>query len=231
MDAGLSYKRIEERAHRVGESLEGLSAVFITHEHGDHVQAAGTISRKFGVPVFMTQGTFDHLPQKIGPLKAVELFEAGESLDIGDMRINSFSVSHDAADPVSYTITCAGAKIGFATDLGHCCNLVRTRLAGSNALVLESNYCPDRLMRSEYPPKIQQRIRSRQGHLSNQDAASLLNSLLHKALRTVVLVHLSENNNCPDLVKSMATGALNGHPTDLFISLRDEPTPLFEVGP
>jgi len=229
VDAGLAFKTLCGRADSVGEGTDDIDAVFITHEHIDHVQCLGTLSRKLGVPAYMTEATYRNLPQKVGALPKVEIIEAGDKVTLGDMEVTSFSVSHDAADPVSYSIQSNGAKLGFATDLGHCCSLVRARLAGSNALVVESNYCPERLRLGIYPARIQQRIRGRQGHLSNQDASSLVRSLLHSALRTVVLVHISENNNSPDLVRQMAEGALRGHAADLYIAQRDEPTPFFEV--
>jgi phosphoribosyl 1,2-cyclic phosphodiesterase len=147
------------------------------------------------------------------------------------MTLHSFNIAHDAVDPVSFTISSGAAKVGLATDLGKANDVVKTRLAGSNALILESNYCPEMLMNSSYPPQIRQRIRSNKGHLSNQDMASLLHHLLHDALRTVVLVHISENNNAPELVRRMAEGVLRGHGATLHVAEQDAPTPLIEVVP
>lgn len=231
IDSGLSYKQLCLRAEAVGQSLDGLDAVFITHEHSDHVNGLGVLARKTGVPVFITTPTHRALPPNVGEIPRIEYFEAGDTISVGEFEVCSFSVSHDACDPVCYSIRGRGAKLGFATDLGHCCHLVRARLEGSHALVLESNYCPDRLRLGHYPASVQQRIRSRQGHLSNHDAGALLKSLLHAALRTIVLVHISENNNTPELVKRNALGAVGNHPANIFLATQDAPTPLFEVAP
>jgi phosphoribosyl 1,2-cyclic phosphodiesterase len=229
IDNGLSFKQLSLRAAAVGESLEDLSAILVTHEHGDHVLGIGVLTRKMPVPVFMTRGTYENLPDSLGALGELEFFEAGEGLRIGDLAIQSFSVSHDAGDPVGFTVSSAGAQFGLATDLGHVSHLVRNRLAGCHALVIESNHCPEMLRKGEYPPKVQQRIRGRHGHLSNEDMCSLLHGLLHDSLQHVILVHISENNNDVELVEQRVRGVLKAHPAEVFLSTQDAPTPLFEV--
>jgi len=231
VDCGLSLRQLQARAAAVGESLEGLNAVFITHEHSDHVAGLGVLTRRFGTPVFLTEQTCARLPATIAPAGAVEVFEPGDTIPVGDLEISSFSVSHDAGDPVNYVVRRNGAQLGLATDLGHVSHVVRRSLAGSHAVVLEANYCPRRLLAGDYPPQVQQRIRSRIGHLSNQDMCSLLGALLHERLRTVVLVHLSEHNNTPDLVRDLAGAVLRNHPAQLHLAEKDRPTPLFEVAP
>lgn len=229
IDCGFSGKELERRLACIGESLDGLDAIFITHEHSDHVLGLGVITRKIEAPVYLTCETRANLPQRLGDIGNTQLFEAGDTITIGGLDVASFSVSHDAADPVSYTVSEHGAKVGFAHDLGHCSQLVRARLAGSHALVLESNYCPEMLRNGPYPPELQQRIRSRIGHLSNQDMNSLLSELLHDCLRTVVLVHISEKNNLYDLAQSMAERVLRGHHARLIVARQDTPTELIEV--
>jgi phosphoribosyl 1,2-cyclic phosphodiesterase len=190
------------------------------------------LSRQLDIPVYMTEGTRDNLPVDTSKIGDIRTFEAGENIVIDGMTISSFSVSHDAADPVSYTISGAcGAKVGMAHDLGHAPHLVRERLSGSNALILESNYCPVMLQNGPYPPSVQQRIRGRHGHLSNGDSNSLLASLLHDGLRIVILAHISEKNNTGDHALNMARQVLRDHPAELHLALRDDPTPIFEVSP
>lgn len=229
IDSGLSFRRLNERVEALGESLQGLAGVLITHEHGDHILGLGTLARKLGVPVYVTRETFASFPGRIGALPEVVFFEAGDTFEVGDMHVSSFSVNHDAVDPVCFTVHAAGAKVGFATDLGYCTNLVRARLAGCNALVLESNYCPEMLRHGDYPPAVQERIRGKTGHLSNQSMASLLKDVLHDALQTVVLIHISENNNTPERVEFMARGVIGDHPASVFLATQDGPTQFFEV--
>ena len=229
IDNGLSFKQLSLRAAAIGVSLEDLAGVIVTHEHGDHVQGLGVLTRKMPMPVYMTRGTFENLSPNLGVLPEVVFFEAGEHLQIGDMLVRSFSVSHDAADPVGFTVRSQGAQFGLATDLGHVSHLVRNRLAGSHALVIESNHCPEMLRKGAYPPKIQQRIRGRHGHLSNEDMCSLLHALLHDTLQHVILVHISENNNSVELVKDRVRGVLKAHRAAMFLATQDAPTPLFEV--
>jgi phosphoribosyl 1,2-cyclic phosphodiesterase len=231
IDDGFSFKQLLARTAEIGESLDGLDAVFVTHEHQDHVAGIGVLARRMDVPIFMTPQTYAGLPPSLGTVRRIEVFEGGDAINVGDLEVRSFSVSHDAADPVSYSVHHGAAKLGFATDFGHSSHLVRTRLAGSHALVLESNYCPDMLRRGGYPPQVQQRIRSRSGHLSNQDMSSLLSELLHEALRTVVLVHISENNNTPELVHAMASQVVKHRAIEVFVAAQDRPTRLFEVVP
>jgi phosphoribosyl 1,2-cyclic phosphodiesterase len=230
IDCGFSFKRLEERLNIVGHRVEDLDAVFVTHEHGDHVQCLGTLARKTEVPVYITRDTYENLPQKTGKLPKIEHFVSGDTIKIGDMTVVSFNISHDAADPVSFTVQNGSAKIGFATDMGKSSNLVRERLAYCHALVLESNYCPDMLRLGPYPPQIQQRIRNNKGHLSNQDMNSLLGTLLHDELQRVVLIHISESNNSHELARKMASHVVRDHPAKVVVAMQDEPTPLFEVG-
>lgn len=230
IDNGLSYRQLCMRAAAIGFNPEAIQAILVTHEHLDHVAGVGILARKLGVPVYLTEATYERLPETVGAIPQVAIFEAGEVIQIGNLEVESFAISHDAADPVSFTIRSNGAKLGLATDLGHPSNVVKRSLNACNALVIESNYCPEMLRKGPYPAQVQQRIRSRMGHLSNQDMNSLLCDLLHDALHTVVLVHISENNNHPDLARSMAARALGNHPARLHLAAQDAPTPFFEVG-
>ena len=231
IDNGLSFRQLDSRAAAAGLSLEGLKAIFITHEHADHVNGVGVLTRKVSVPVYMTPGTAERLPPGIGKLNNIKYFEAGEDISLNGMRVGSFSISHDAADPVSFVVEASDTKLGIAADLGHPSELVRQRLAHSHGLVLESNYCPDMLRKSSYPPMIRQRINSNFGHLSNRAASQLLAHILHDALRLVVLVHISEENNTKELAQSVAAQAMRGHAAELHVAWQDRPTPVFEIRP
>lgn len=230
IDNGLSFRQLKLRAAAAGESLDSLRAVFVTHEHGDHVNGVGTLARSHNLPVYMTAGTRENLPRIVGKLPCVEVFEGGEAIETGGMRVASFNVAHDAADPVSYTVEAGGVKLGIAADLGHASAVVRTKLCGSNALILESNHCPEMLRQGSYPPAIQQRIRGWHGHMSNQEACSLLAKLAHDGLDIVVLVHISESNNSPNLAYAMARQAVRHGSTEIHLATQDTPTPMFNLG-
>jgi len=229
IDNGLSYSKLCARAALAGQSLEGLAAVLVTHEHGDHVNGVGTLARKLGVPVYLTRGTYDALPPRLGTLPHAHPFESGACWEMAGFHIESYAVTHDAADPVGYAVSSGGAKIGFAFDLGAVTQLVRARMAGAHALVLETNYCPDMLYDGDYPPSVKQRIQGRFGHLSNDDAAGLLADVLHPYLQTVVLVHVSENNNTPEQAKRVVRRALGLHPAELHLAQQHSPSPAFEI--
>ena len=229
IDNGLSYKELLRRTEMAGLSLDSLDAVLVTHEHGDHVCGLGTLARKHELPVFLTASTRHHLPKKLGPLPDTRVFRAGDAWGQGDIEVQSFSVNHDAADPVGYTFTSQGVKVGFAFDFGAPTNVVRQRLAGSHALVVETNYCPDMLWAGSYPEQIKQRIEGKFGHLSNDMAADLVRDLLHPALSTVVLVHISERNNTPGKAQAAVQRALGSHGATLHVASQDAPTPMFRV--
>ena len=231
IDCGFSMKQLELRAAQLGERLDELDAVFVTHEHSDHVKGLGVLARRLRIPVFMTRGTCARLPANVAEVPCIECFTAGDSIRLDGLTLSSFSVSHDAGDPVGFCVDFEGAKLGIAADLGHAPNLVRLRLAGSQALVLESNYCPELLRLGPYPPQLQQRIRGKQGHLSNEDMSALLASLAHERLRLVVLSHLSEENNDPARVFEMARRAMQPCGAEVVVARQHAPTRMFEVRP
>lgn len=229
VDCGLSLRQLRLRSAEIGESIDDLAGVLVTHEHSDHVNGLGVLTRRQQTPVFMTRGTYHNLPKSLGLLEGVECFEPGDTVTIGDIEAVSFSVDHDAADPVSYVLRSNGTKLGIAADLGHATALVRQRLAGSHGLILESNYCPDMLREGSYPIQVQQRINSSSGHLSNRDMSSLLAHVAHDQLQQVVLIHISDENNTHDLAKRMAEQALGVRTVPVDVAPKDRPTVLFEV--
>lgn len=229
IDAGLSLKVISERLASLGESAASIRAVFVSHEHHDHVSGLGPVARKLGVPVYMTRGTKEQLPASAGTIPNVVLFEAGDELEVEGLRVGSYSVSHDAADPVGFVVHANGVKLGVASDLGHVSHLVKMRLKGSHALVLEANHCPDMLIQGPYPAHLKQRIRGRQGHLSNLDMKSLLEGLIHDKLRLVVLAHVSQENNTLALAHRLANEVVQAYPIEVVVARQDRPTRLFEV--
>ncbi len=201
VDAGMSCKELTARLAKTPVAASDLDALLLTHEHTDHVNAAGTLTRKFDLPAFMTRGTLDNLPPKIGPtLRGVTVFETGKRFEIGDLTILPFATSHDAAESAGFVIENGGVRLGICTDLGVATNLVKVRLKGCHALVVEANHNVEKLFNGPYPWALKQRIKSPHGHLSNEEACELLEAVHHEELQCVVFAHLSETNNDPDLV-------------------------------
>lgn len=229
IDNGFSLKQLRGRAAAVHENLDDIKGIFISHEHADHVNGVGPLARALRVPVFATSKTLECLPQIVGDLPCVEWFEAGDRIVVNGLTLTSFSVSHDAADPVGFIAQANGAQLGIASDLGHASHLVKVRLQGSHGLVLESNHCPDLLDKGPYPAALKQRIRGRHGHLSNAAMNSLLALLVHDDLQVVVLAHLSKENNRPELARDLAAKVLGEHSARLHVAHQDKPTPVFEI--
>lgn len=201
VDAGLSGREIERRVQQAGLLMSDIELILLTHEHADHLRSAAILSKRFDLPVYGTEGT---LGTPCGRIKAVaeatprvEPMAAGDTLTAGSLTITSFSVSHDAADPVGYVFTANGHKAALACDIGQATRLVVQRLHGVNALILESNHCPTMLSDGPYPYWLKRRIAGAQGHLSNDDAGLLLRDVFHDDLRYLLLAHLSEVNNSP----------------------------------
>jgi phosphoribosyl 1,2-cyclic phosphodiesterase len=209
LDAGLSARELVLRLEQTQVKAKQLDAMVISHEHTDHVRGLGTLSRRFDLPVYLTQGTLENLSPEIGHLADVRLFQAGVSFAVGDIRISPFALSHDAKDPAGFVLEHNSQRLGVCTDLGMVTQLVRTRLQGCHGLILEANHDPDLLSSGPYPPSLQQRIRSRHGHLSNADSFELLKSIYHDNLQVVLFAHLSEVNNRPELVLANARESLN----------------------
>jgi phosphoribosyl 1,2-cyclic phosphodiesterase len=200
LDTGLSARELVLRLEHTPVKAKQLDAVLISHEHTDHVRGLGTLSRRFDLPVYLSQGTLENLPPETGHLADVRLFQAGVPFAVGDIRISPFAISHDARDPAGFVLENGAQRLGVCTDLGMVTQLVRTRLRGCNGLILEANHDPDLLFNGPYPLPLKQRIRGRHGHLSNADSYELLKSIYHGSLQVVMFAHLSEVNNRPELV-------------------------------
>ncbi len=229
-DCGLSGRELERRMADRELDPTSLSAVVVSHEHTDHVSGAGIVCRRFGIPLFITEATFEGSTKKLGKTKNmdVQIMVCGTRFTVGSMEIHPFSISHDAADASGFRVTTGGSVLGVATDLGIAGHLVKEHLSGCDALVMESNHDPDLLYANpNYPWPLKQRVRSRVGHLSNEEAATLLDDLDRSRLKHLVLAHLSEENNTPDLALEAAYSVLNGSNTSITAAKQHLPTTVF----
>lgn len=198
-DAGISARKILTYFDELELHTSTLKAILITHEHSDHIRGIGPLARKLKVPVFCTEQTWNKAHHSIGNIEQVEFIEAGRDVTIENFLIKPFSIPHDAEDPLGFTIEQNGCKIGIATDVGYPTNLIRQRLQGCRLIQLEFNYNRELLIAGTYTWPMKQRIMSKRGHLSNEDACILLEDLLSDELEHIILAHMSENNNLPEL--------------------------------
>ncbi|MFC1856002.1 MBL fold metallo-hydrolase, partial [Thermodesulfobacteriota bacterium] len=199
IDLGLSMKELEARLSLIGVLPNEIDAVLVTHEHNDHVKGVFPFSRRYGTKVYINYPTIKRTITKMKKV-AVDEFDSAEPFTLNDLKITPFSVSHDAADPVGFAISAGDKKVAIATDLGIVTNLVRTNLMGCDALVIESNHDPDMLMSGPYPWFLKQRVRGREGHLSNEAALELLGDVVCEKTKHVFMAHLSEVNNAEQKV-------------------------------
>lgn len=209
IDAGISARRIEQALSGLGLSAADLQGICVTHEHSDHIQALPLLQRKYGIPLFANAGTVQSMAQK--PKFAGmqwHIFSNGQPFTVGDFVIEPYSIPHDAYDPVGYIVQWHHIRIGFATDIGLPTHLIKQRLKGCHALLLETNHDHELLQEADRPWSLKQRIAGRQGHLSNQQAADLLVEVAGPELQCVYLAHLSAECNHPHLALSTLKRAL-----------------------
>lgn len=210
IDNGFSGVEISRRLRAIGREPSMLTAILVTHEHNDHIAGVGVLSRQAGLPVYANPATHGAAEERLGRLPCSREFGTGEAFSIGDLQIHPFAVSHDTTDPVGFVLTDGCYRMGYCTDTGKITTLIEYHLRGCHALVLESNHDPRMLRDGPYPPRLQQRVRSNQGHLANEDAGSFLKKTLggNSNLAHVVLAHLSETNNLPRLALEAARTSL-----------------------
>ena len=202
IDAGISGKRVEAGLNSLELTGADINGILITHEHSDHIKGLGVLARKFGIPIYGTPGTISAMKEAgLGKMDE-ELFHeirADEKFYIGDLQIDPFCVSHDAAEPVAYRVNCDGKSMAVATDLGHYTDDIVERLKGLDVLLLEANHDIQMLEVGGYPYYLKRRIAGDKGHLSNETAGKLLCKVLHDNLKSIQLGHLSKENNYAEL--------------------------------
>ncbi|MBH5319365.1 MBL fold metallo-hydrolase [Paenibacillus sp. GSMTC-2017] len=238
VDAGLSMKKLDELMRERGISGHDLDALFVTHEHSDHIKGLGAFARKYELPIYANEATWGAMERHVGtiaPEKQV-IMETGEQLSFGPMYVQSYPISHDAAEPVGYCFEEQGEKLSLATDLGYVSEKVKRQIIDSDVLVLESNHDTEMLRMGRYPWNIKRRILSDVGHLSNVAAGEALIELMTDRTKRVYLAHLSLDHNQMDLAMLTVNSILENHgifykkeEIPLRMTYHDKPTAWDEV--
>jgi phosphoribosyl 1,2-cyclic phosphodiesterase len=218
VDVGISKRDILARLAAIGEVPENLTAILISHEHSDHVSGLVALARQLDVPVFITRLTAPSIPWCEYTPK-LDCFQAGTSFTIGDIDVDSFTVPHDAVDPVGFCFRAQGIKVGVVTDLGYMPDSIKFHLRGCDLMMLESNHDLEMLKVGPYPWSVKQRVMGRKGHLSNEVVSDFIRDDLDSSISTLVLGHLSEHNNHPEIVRAMGERALDRAGRSLFTRL------------
>lgn len=238
IDAGASGAKIKSELESIGENIEDVDAVFVTHEHQDHIMGVGVLARRYGIPIYASRGTIDYLRvndflKKI-PDENIRIIEKPQ-ICINNIIVNSFNISHDANEPCGYVVWDANSpdnKIAIATDTGIITESIKEAVLGANTVLLESNHDVARLEFGDYPYELKVRIKSRIGHLSNDDAAKFAIELAGKGAKTILLGHLSEKNNIPELAYETVNAAFKINKVsgvDLSVAPRYSHSKIYEV--
>lgn len=202
IDAGVSCRETEKRMLKLGLSLKKVKAVFVSHEHTDHISGLVSLVKKYRMPVYITESTFKNSNPKIDAA-LLRSYSANDTINIGTLTVIPFQKYHDAFDPHSYTVEFAGVKVGVFTDIGAVCNRLVHHFSQCHAAFLEANYDEEMLERGGYPLALKNRIRKGNGHLSNKQAAALFMQHRPAHMSHLLLSHLSKNNNSPKIVKDL----------------------------
>jgi phosphoribosyl 1,2-cyclic phosphodiesterase len=224
VDAGLSCRETERRMKKLDLSMDSVKAIFISHEHSDHITGVAGLSKKYQLPIYITAPTLNNSRIPIEPA-LVSTFQKNKQVCIGALSITPFSKSHDAADPHSFIVTGYGVTVGIITDIGYACKQVIKYFSQCQAVFLESNYCADMLANGSYPYHLQKRISGDEGHLSNAQALELFSNYKSPGLKLLILSHLSRNNNNPKLVEMLFKQQAGN--IQIVVASRYEATPVF----
>jgi phosphoribosyl 1,2-cyclic phosphodiesterase len=209
VDAGFSLRELEMRLGRAGLAVDDLDAIFVTHEHGDHVGCAMVLAARYGLPLWMSRGTWRAIGEAVAP-PGLRFARDDESIAVGDLELLPFTVAHDAAEPLQLRCSDGSVHLVVLTDLGSITAHMLERVGGCDALILECNHDPAMLAGSRYPPSLKARIGGRFGHLSNEVAMEILARCVSSRLCHVVAAHLSRENNRPELARAALRGTWGG---------------------
>lgn len=227
IDAGISCRETEKRMARLGLSMSKVKAIFISHEHGDHIRGLTVMAKKYQIPIYITPGTFNNSKLSL-PEHLVHNFLSHDIVAVGALKITCFPKIHDAAEPHSFMVSCGEIKVGVFTDLGVVCEQLSLHFQQCHAAFLEANYDEELLNTGNYPYYLKKRISGGMGHLSNTQALELFTNFRPANLSHLLLSHLSKDNNDPELVEHLFNQHANG--TTIVVATRYAETPIFTIG-
>lgn len=227
IDVGLSCREIEKRMLRSGLSIQKVRAIFISHEHIDHIRGVEVLSKKYNIPVYINEKTLANL-RMILKEELVRSFSDGEIISAGSLDVMPFFKSHDAADPYSFSVAWNGIRIGVFTDIGTVCEKLTTHFSQCHAAFLEANYDDEMLENGRYPIYLKNRIRGSHGHLSNTQALSLFMEHKSTSLSLLVLAHLSKENNSVELVQNLFSAQAAA--IKIVVASRHEESAVYRIG-
>jgi len=210
IDAGFSAKRIDELLGERGVSGEEIQGILVTHEHSDHIKGLGAVARKYNLPIYANEKTWGAMEKAVGKIAEENrrILGTGETRDFGSLRVESFGISHDAAEPVAYCFYDGKEKLSVCTDLGYASDKVKMSITDSDVIVLEANHDIEMLRMGRYPWNIKRRILGDMGHLSNEATGELMSEILSGRTKRIYLAHLSREHNIPDLARISVRGAM-----------------------
>ncbi len=228
IDAGISGRQADLRMASHGRDIRDCDAVLLSHEHSDHTRSAGILQRKFGLPIYCTEGTGRSISRFIGKVSDVRCFAAGSAIRFGDVEVQTIPTPHDGVDSVCFVVRHDGKQLGVLTDLGHPFAALREAVGDLDAMYLEANYDPDMLWEGDYPEYLKHRIVGEAGHLSNQEAGELTRTHASRRLQWLAIAHLSENNNHPDVAMETVSDRVH-RSLPVYLASRNEVGALLEV--
>jgi phosphoribosyl 1,2-cyclic phosphodiesterase len=218
IDCGFSLRELQVRLARIGLTCDDLDAVFITHEHGDHIGCAVALARRHRLPLWMSRGTWRAIGQPELPPELLQFARDGQTIAVGDLQLLPYTVTHDAQEPLQLRLSDGARHLGVLTDVGSITPHLIASLQHCDALLLECNHDREMLANSSYPASLKLRIGGRLGHLANDTSAQILAACLHQGLKHLVAAHLSERNNSPALARAALASACGGVRDDIVVA-------------
>ncbi|MCU7552353.1 MBL fold metallo-hydrolase [Chitinophagaceae bacterium LB-8] len=226
VDAGISCRETEKRMLRLGLSMKKVRAIFVSHEHSDHIRGIPVLAKKYNLPVYFTKETFGQCRFHI-ETHLIHYFKGHESIAVGELLVTTFPKLHDAIEPHSFVVNYNGLNVGVFTDIGSPCENLATYFRGCHAAFLEANYDEGMLDKGSYPIYLKNRIRGGKGHLSNRQALQFFLAQRPAYMSHLVLSHLSKENNCPELVQELFN--THAHDTEIIVASRYNETPVYTI--